>query len=154
DWMNQRVGPCQSFIDMESRADRTASERLLLKYIRLLDNNMNPVPFFTTGRGARFALGYECFDPDSLRRFSVSLTILNARRFPVAVCESAETNSRSPSVASSGEFVCEFDRIPLTPGRYSVDLSCRAGHTVIAEVIGAGDFTVTGRIPNADQPLP
>jgi homopolymeric O-antigen transport system ATP-binding protein len=153
DWMNQQTGPCRSTIDIDSRADGSRSEKLQLKYIRLLDSNMNPVPYFTTGRGAAFAVGYECTDPDSLSQFSVSLTILNSRRLPVAVCESAETNSRSRTIASSGEFVCEFDRIPLMPGRYSVDVSCRNGQSLIAQVIGAGDFTVIGRMGSGDVVL-
>jgi hypothetical protein len=100
-------------------------------------------------------LGYECFDPDGLRQrqSSPSLTILNVRPFPVAVCETPKNEYALAICRIERELLREFDRISLTPGRYSVDVSCRTGHTVIAQVMGAGHFTETGRIPNADEPL-
>ena len=154
DWMNGQIGPCQSFIDLERRTDRIGSEKLQLKYIRLLDQDTNSVPYFTTGQAARFALGYHCPHPDTLSHFTVSLTILNCRRLAVAVCESSDTDSLSHSLPPGGELICEFERIPLMPGRYSIDVSCRMGHTVIAQIIGAGNFTVVERIPRVDRALP
>jgi hypothetical protein len=115
---------------------------------------LNAIPCFTTDRGAKFALGYESCDPGSLSHLTVSLKILNCRRLPVAVCESADTGPLTRSFFSTGEFFCEFDRIPLMPGQYSLDVSCRLGHTIVAQIIWAGNFTVIEGVPCPDRPLP
>lgn len=154
EWMSEQDGPRQSFIGMENRTDRVGDERLRLRYIRLLDKDLNAIPCFTTDRGAKFALGYESCDPGSLSHLTISLKILNCRRLPVAVCESADTGPLTRALPSTGEFVCEFDRIALMPGQYSLDVSCRLGHTIVAQIIGAGNFTVIEGVPCPDRPLP
>jgi lipopolysaccharide transport system ATP-binding protein len=60
------------------------------------------------------------------------------------------------SVPRSGQFSCRIERLPLTPGQYSLNLYCTASGAIVDWVqnaatftVEAGDFFGTGKLPSS-----
>jgi homopolymeric O-antigen transport system ATP-binding protein len=136
-------------------SSETATSALELTHIRLLDEGNNGVPCFATGQPAKFAFGYSAAEAAVLPTITLSVTILNLRRQPVAVCESvAWASSQSGPLPPRGELVCEVAKLPLVPGRYSLDIVCRLEQKVVRRITGAGDFHVVVPLGVGALPAP
>ena len=128
-------GTHRGFIPLEAGEVSPLVPRL--KYIRLLDGDDKQVPCFATGDPAKFAVGYDGGDMASVRKTAVSLTIFNARGFPLTVCASAAAaESISGDPPNPGEFVCAIDKLPLVPGQYSIEICSMNGNAVQQKITG------------------
>ena len=134
-------GTHRGFIPLEASEASGVGPRL--RYIRLLDGDDKQVPCFATGDAAKFAVGYDGGDPGLVRKTALSLSIFNARGYPLTVCDSAAAaESMSGDPPNPGEFICAIDRLALVPGQYSIEIACMTGNMVQQRITRAGQFQV------------
>lgn len=131
------------FIPFRELPQRLETEDLELTHLRLQDSVGNQVPTASCGHPLKIGVGFRVFSPQCASNVSVCLVLRNHRQQAVAVLDSLCTHGGFESLPDEGEFLCEFDRLPLMPGRYRVKVVCKVGERVAHEVPDAGEFTVT-----------
>ncbi len=144
-----------SLTSFEAQSDADANG-FRLTHTRLLNQKHEEVSALTTGERGVIALGFHATDRPRVEGAHVSLTILNQNHQPVAICDSSAVEESIDASGSRGEFLCEFEKLPLMPGFYRLNIECRIGSRVVCEMANAarfqverGDFYLTGRLPPA-----
>ena len=138
--------------DLRGRADRKGDGRLLFTSV-------------TSGRNDS-DVGLECGAPGKLRlhfetsasldNVHVSMALLSVLGEPVLYLSNELTGDWFDKVEGGGVFECSFDRLPIQPGTYHLNLYCTVGGHLADWVTDAatievenGDFFGSGRLPPA-----
>lgn len=147
-------GDQQGFTALHEKPDDRTGSGLRLTHVRLLDREGVQVPYFGSGRSVKLAIGYEVQDHARLSDVTVGVTIFNQARVALASCENTCVGRSFSDLPAKGEFICEFDRLPIMPGRYSLGIRCKVGdvsaHTIPNAArfrVVPGEFYPTGALP-------
>jgi lipopolysaccharide transport system ATP-binding protein len=132
----------EGFISLSDRSDHETDQALVLTHLRLLDESDTQIPYFRTRDKVKIALGYQAHGQTPKKDVVVSLTILNRRQQPIAVCQYTCAEGSFGHLPSSGEFVCTVEKLPLMPGRYKLSTMCKVGSEMTQQKCDAGEFTV------------
>jgi len=104
------------------------------------------------GSGARFEIKYQGKEP--LRNVHVSMAFYNTYGEGVLYLSNELVNRFFETLPSKGSLICKFDRFPLMPGSYSVNLYCTVNGVLADWVTDAarvnvedGDFYGSGKLP-------
>jgi homopolymeric O-antigen transport system ATP-binding protein len=108
--------------DLLERTDREGAHELRLAHIAISSDDGDGQPrALATGRPARFD-----FDvTDAHPRLSCAFTIYNNLGHPVVTFNSSATSLDDAWNGSRQRYTCEVGELPLTPGRYRVDVELR-----------------------------
>jgi lipopolysaccharide transport system ATP-binding protein len=131
------------FIPLPHREDHAGDGRLRFTHVRLLDGGGNQVPRFESGQHAKLGIGYSAENEAPESGVSVTVTLMGRGQTTIATCGNTCAGDDLGRLARSGEFVCEFEKLPLTPGRYKLALNCSVGGRRVGNVPNAGEFRVT-----------
>lgn len=141
-------------LPLDDLADHGHQRGLRLTHMRLLNGDGQQIEAFRTGQAVKIAVGFEGDGTPPPKDVTVGITLSGHARVALFHCENTCVGRSFETVGSAGEFMCSIDRLPLTPGRYSLGVSCSADDEVIHGVPHVGLFNVldgdyydTGRLP-------
>jgi homopolymeric O-antigen transport system ATP-binding protein len=135
---------------LSSRVDRQGDGRLRITEFQAVGNGVSAAPM--CGDEAQFKITYRGSDP--LRNIHISMGFYNLYG-EGALYLSNDLVSRSFEVIpANGTFTCQFDRLPILPGLYSINLYCTVNGILADWVTDAarvniedGDFYGSGKLP-------
>jgi lipopolysaccharide transport system ATP-binding protein len=137
---------------VRERVDRRGSGAL-----RFVDVSVEgPAGPLVLGEDAAVEIAYESSEP--LRNVMVSLAVYGPMGEVVFHCSNRITGQELERVPSEGVFRCSIPRLPLLPGRYSLNLYAEVQGLVADWLEGAavfdvleGDFFGSGRLPEVSH---
>jgi lipopolysaccharide transport system ATP-binding protein len=145
-----------SEVDLIDHPHRRVGSTPILGKIRLSDAGGHPADQFLCGESMHIELELHpqctCYRP----HFAIGFEdMLGCRLFTVATYL---TDSWSPNGSQSRRVLCRIDRLPLTPGRYSLSINAGPREWVWTDVIDQAvwvdvlehDFYGNGRVPKPD----
>ncbi len=109
-------------IDLKKHRNRKPGSKMLMETARLSSGGQDGVSFIQMGQPLTIAVSFDCKEESSLRpvvgvvikdKYDVSMFGVNNRIIPGYVYSTA---------VSKGTISCHFDKMPLMPGSYSIDL--------------------------------
>ncbi|MBA2733530.1 MAG: ABC transporter ATP-binding protein [Acidobacteria bacterium] len=127
---------------LANRMDRKGDGTLKLTHVRLLDDKNTQISHLRCGQTVKIALGYRASNQTNLSETTVGFTILNRSQQFIGYCQSDISGDRLVNLPTAGEFVCEFSKLPLMPGRYTLNVACRVRSSVADGVYHAAEFEV------------
>jgi lipopolysaccharide transport system ATP-binding protein len=145
---------------LEHREDRTGNG--LLKFTNLSVGNVNGEHIFQLqpGMNVEFKINYHLHSGESLSNVVVFLQLNDLYDQPIFNCISRVSNSEYLTLFPHGEITCSIDYLPLLPGRYYIDICCKASEGIADWVKRAGvvevvpnDVFGTGKLPTSGKIL-
>lgn len=144
-------------VPLSDRKDRRGDGTMRFTSFRAVDpESGRAVDTAIAGKDLVLELGYELEGGESLdtRNIIASIQIFSSDGRLMTMLENVVTGDVFPTLDEEGYLYCRISRLPLTPGRYRIDLALHLnmGHRVFDYVSGAatleivdGDFFGTGR---------
>jgi len=130
------------FVSIQAREDRIGEGILRLKYIRFLDSNLRCTSRLKTGQAASIAIGYSAAEGVRLDNVLVGFTLSSARQEFTGYCQNDISGNGFQGLPPNGEFRCTFPKLPLTPGTYTLNVSCKVGTLLADRLPQAAEFEV------------
>jgi homopolymeric O-antigen transport system ATP-binding protein len=145
-----------SQLELGERTDRLGSQVLRFTGLELRDADGHAIPQAAAGQDISLALQYESRPGANLHDVQVAVNIRG--RFEERICSLATWVAKGAhlfhELPQRGVVVCQIPRLPLQPGRYSVNIWSAVGGEVADYIqaadmidVDAGDFFDTGRLP-------
>jgi lipopolysaccharide transport system ATP-binding protein len=140
------------------RVDRRGNQSLRILAFQMWNERGERISQAMSGENLTIALPYEGRDGEPLRKVHVAIGVHG--KYDERLCHLSTTVSSGDfaEIPSKGTLLCRVPRLPLQPGRYSVNVFCMVAGNVADWVQGAGsidvtagDFFKTGKLPPADQ---
>jgi lipopolysaccharide transport system ATP-binding protein len=143
-----------SGICLRERTDRHGNGRLQFAEMVIRDDVGDPIDTAVSGQDIAVKIAYISSEATPLRNVSISVGFYSALGQFLFYCGNEMTGNPFRSIPPKGEITCSIPRLPLSPGRYVLNLHCevngilsdwvqQAGHITVAE----GDFFRSGRLP-------
>lgn len=137
--------------DLVSRTDRQGSGKF--RFVRFYAGSYGqPRDTLMCGDSVSLVLGYEGQSP--LRNVHVSVGLYSSFGQGAAYLSNDIVGRSFDVLKETGSLVCNFDKLPLMPGTYSVNLYCTVNGVLADWVIDAatidvveGDYFGTGKLP-------
>ena len=143
------------YFDLREKPDHRDVHVLRLTYLQLLDERERPVPHVQCGQQATLDLGYELIEPgEGSDDLQISLSFLNLNQHPVAMCHNRCSGGSFKNLPPKGIFRCTFDKFPLMPGQYKIDLKCHVDSKLAQHISHAADLRVDEGTFYASEKLP
>ena len=142
-----------SQVSVRERSDRRGSGALRFTEVSVSDSDGGPV---LVGGDAEIALAYEsAAEP---RHLFVSIAVAGSLGEPLFLCSNELSGDDLGNAARTGRFRCTIPKLPLQPGRYSLNVFAQLNgvvadwieHATFFEVIDSDVFG-TGRLPPASH---
>jgi len=142
-----------SHVSVRERQDRRGSGHLRFTDVAVTAPDGGPV---LVGGDAEFALGYEsAAEP---RHLFVSIAVAGPLGEPLFLCSNELSGDTLAGAPAIGTFRCAIPKLPLQPGRYSLNVFAKVNgviadwieHAAFFEVIES-DVLGTGRLPPASH---
>jgi lipopolysaccharide transport system ATP-binding protein len=139
--------------ELALRKDRQGSGEIRFTTVRYLVNDSLATETVATGDKVSVVLDFECRERITQPSFVCSFYDVNG--LCVLSCSSRSSSPLNEAIAANGAAVCEFERFPLMPGSYRLNVAARgSSRNLIDAVEGAaaievtdGDFYRTGHPP-------
>ena len=140
--------------ELALRKDRQGSGEIRFTTVRYLVNDSVETEFVATGDKVSVVLDFDC--RERIPRPSFVCSFFDTNGACALICDSAISSPLIEPVDARGALVCEFERFPLLPGSYRLNVAARddSSGRLIDRVEGAavmevtdGDFFRTGRPP-------
>ena len=135
---------------LAGRADRQGNGRL--KFEEFIADGAARDQAVMCGAEARFEIKYRGAEP--LRNVHVSMAFYNTYGEGVLYLSNELVDRFFEALPATGSLLCKFDRFPLLPGSYSVNLHCTVNGVLADWVKDAarinvedGDFYGSGKLP-------
>jgi lipopolysaccharide transport system ATP-binding protein len=139
---------------LADRTDRQGNQRLKFVGVQLLDSSLRPLSVAHSGQGVTLCLKYECDGSRPMRNVQIGIDIVGAFDHRLLNLSTTWKNGDFACVAEAGEILCHIPRLPLLPGRYSLDLFAAASGEMADYIrdaatieVEAGDFFGSGKLP-------
>ena len=150
----------QTQASLQERTDRQGTGRLRFTAVRLCDERGEPVRRFACGQSAHIHLDYQASEGSPIQDVLVAMAVSD--EYGSRVTHLNNTVCGSPLQAlpgAGGTLEVRIDRLPLMPGRYSINIFCSVADVVadwITEPIAyfdvdAGDFFGSGKLQPTGQ---
>jgi lipopolysaccharide transport system ATP-binding protein len=111
-----------------------------------------------SGEGINLVIRYESVRSQALTNVSVSIPFFNSTGQHMFMCWTRMTGQDFGRVARKGEFRAHINKMPLSPGRYTVNVWCEVNGVLSDWVreaavihVTAGDFFGSGFLPPASH---
>jgi lipopolysaccharide transport system ATP-binding protein len=140
------------------RVDRKGNQSLRILAFQMWNERGERIAQAMSGERLTIALPYEGRDAAPLRKVHVAIGVHG--KYDERLCHLSTTVSSGDfaEIPPNGTLCCRVPRLPLQPGRYSVNVFCTVAGDVADWVQGAGtidviagDFFKTGKLPPPDQ---
>lgn len=152
DFYNQSVVGSLVNVALENRKDRTGTGHLIFTNLKFLNTDTNiELPQPVSGEKITIRLYYKTTKPLRMVSAAVGFNAQNGENKFIASTDLI--NKNYSSVSGEGYFDCEFEKFPLSPGRYLVNVFARTEGGEILDWIQEallvdvenGDFFKTGQ---------
>jgi len=143
---------------LDSRTDRRGNG--LIRFIRLtlLNNQNEPIPQAVSGQVLKIALDYESCNSSTLRNVHLHISIHGRNNEKLFLLATDLVNQGFEQIGPDGTLICSIPRLPLLPGKYTVNLYSTVGAEIADWIQNAGaidvvtgDFFGSGRLPSIAQ---
>lgn len=138
--------------DLADRTDRQGDGRLRFESVSYRRGNGTPTDTVQSGDDVEIVLDYSA--ATELSNVVISVGIYDQSGQFLTLLDAATAGSGYASIRRTGRFVCRVPRLPLTPGRYYLNLFGTVGGDIADWVqngavlnVVAGDFFGTGKLP-------
>jgi len=135
-----QVGVC----DLSTVQNRNGSGRMRLTKFWVEDAASNQVATLTSGESCNLVVEYNSIEECLRRDVFMQITINTLTGAPVSVINTTLLGQNFETVPSKGEIRFEIPKLPLTAGRYVVDLhlATHSGYEMMDQVKGAASFDI------------
>lgn len=140
--------------DLAERTDRQGDGRLRFLSMSYLVGNGQPLQVVQCGQDVEFVARYST--TQDLRNVNTSIGVYSQSGQCLIMLDSDMAGSDFASIPRDGLFRCRVKRLPLSPGRYYLNLFCTANGGIVDWVqsaatldVAAGDFFGTGKLPGS-----
>lgn len=144
--------------NISERTDRHGDGKLRMTRITFKDTAELPIEAAMSGQDIIIELIYTSENETNLKNVSFSLGIYSALGQFLVFCGNEMIGVSFKQLASNGKIVCRIPRLPLTPGRYVLNLYCEVNGVLADWVqqayffsVAAGDFFGTGSLAPASH---
>src|SRR5205809_1800684 len=135
------------------RKDRQGSGKIQFQEVSILDGNGRPIDLALSGQDIEIALSYRSRDGKPISRLDAHITFYTMLGQFMFTCSSESSGHLLDVLPADGRLVCRIPELPLSPGRYVINLFSTVG-SVIAEWVqqasyinvAAGDYFGTGQL--------
>jgi len=138
------------FIPLHSRVDRQGNGRLRFTNFKISSPTRAITDTVVTGENVSLTIEYEA-DSEKLKNVSISIPFYNHLGQPIFMCWTRLVGQDFELVERRGRFIVEIPKLPLMPGKYSLNLYCEVNGVLadwIQEAVSItvleGDFFGTG----------
>lgn len=138
--------------ELKARTDRQGDGKM--KFVGFRGAGANGEVAVMCGAEAQFQIEYQGVDP--LRNIHISMAFLDVYGDGVLYLSNDIAGRSFEKIAAAGSLICKFERLPLLPGSYSVNLYCTVNGILADWVRDAarvnienGDFYGSGKLPPA-----
>ena len=145
---------------LEHREDRTGNGLLKFTNLRCGISNGEYIFQLQSGMNVEFKMNYHLDCGENLSNVVFQLQFNDLYDQPIFVCTSRVSNLEYLTVFPHGEISCSINHFPLLPGRYYIDIWCKASEDITDWVKRAGvvevvpsDVFGTGKLPTSGQIL-
>lgn len=135
------------------RTDRRGDGRIRICDFCCFDEAGNQLEFVSSGQTVKFRIYFSDVN-DQLENVTVGIGISSYSGAFVSLLSNQLAGEEFNAIRGNGYFECKVQKLPLSPGRYTVNLIIRANEIIqdwVQEAatfnVEAGDFYGTGRIP-------
>ncbi len=149
-FMSTMAGDAQT--SLRNRTDRKGKGEVRFTQIRYETDNGRPIDYGTSGQPLIIAFDYES-SLSHLKNVRLSLTVNNHMGELYFPCVSSVSESGMLNAPPNGTFRCRIDNLPLSGGRYLLNVFLEVNKEVQDHVLAAavlpvqdGDFFGTGKI--------
>jgi lipopolysaccharide transport system ATP-binding protein len=139
---------------LEERPDRKGAGKIRITHFAAFDDEGNELEFLASGQHVRFSIYYKCVDNNYPQNIVAAISITaRTGEFITMLCNHLASEAFD-AIPQQGIISCIVRKLPLSPGRYTVNLTIRQNdiiqdwvqEAVILSVEG-GDFYGTGKLP-------
>ncbi len=150
---NQSVAQSSS---MGERTDRRGNSALCFTGVIFYDGEGKEVPVGQTGNPLTIGLQYQKNEETTLPAV-IRIAFKNMFGQRLFMCLSRCSHRSSLALQGTGEVLCQIPKMPLLPGRYTADVSCKIDEVMADNLDDAfmldvveGDFYGTGKLNPGD----
>jgi lipopolysaccharide transport system ATP-binding protein len=145
-------------VSLAERTDRRGNAALMFSCVQLLNMSGDPIALARSGEDLQFRLSYRTGSSAVLRDVHVAIGVHGQFDQDLFHLATSTAGTDFEQLPPEGQICCLIPRLPLQPGRYTLNLYC----TVRGEIadwiqacgafqVEGGDFFGTGRLPMAGK---
>ncbi len=142
-----------SKIDLRDRKDREGEGNLRLINVEFINERNESQRELITGQYVKIKIEYECRKQEPLNNIAVAVAIYGDDGLLYTMLGNEFSSSLFNRIPPNGAFICELDKLPITAGKYLMNISVtQAGVTqdwvqeAVMFDVESGDFYGTGKI--------
>ena len=135
------------------RKDRQGSGKIQFQEVSILDGNGRPIDLALSGQDIEIALSYRSRDGKPISRLDAHITFYTMLGQFMFTCSSESSGHLLDVLPADGRLVCRIPELPLSPGRYVINLFSTVGGVIADWVqqasyinVAAGDYFGTGQL--------
>jgi len=135
------------------RKDRQGSGKMQFQEVSILDGNGRPIDLALSGQDIEIALSYRSRDGKPISRLDAHITFYTMLGQFMFTCSSESSGHLLDVLPADGRLVCRIPELPLSPGRYVINLFSTVGGVIADWVqqasyinVAAGDYFGTGQL--------
>jgi len=145
-------------LPLANRLDRQGNQALSFVTFELRDSNGAPIPRVYSGQDVIIALIYRSNTSRPLKDVHVAIGVHGRFDETLFHLSTSVNGFEFEKVPPKGMILCKIPRLPLQPGRYSLNVYCTVAGDIADWIqnagvfeVEAGDFFGSGKLPPADQ---
>jgi len=135
------------------RKDRQGSGKIQFQEVSIFDGNGRPIDLALSGQDIEIALSYRSQDGTPISRLDAHITFYTMLGQFMFTCSSESSGYLLDVLPGNGRLVCRIPELPLSPGRYVINLFSTVGGVIADWVqqasyinVAAGDYFGTGQL--------
>src|SRR5262245_40705729 len=135
------------------RKDRQGSGKIQFQEVSIFDGNGRPIDLALSGQDIEIALSYRSRDGKPISRLDAHITFYTMLGQFMFTCSSESSGYLLDVLPAAGRLVCRIPELPLSPGRYVINLFSTVGGVIADWVqqasyinVAAGDYFGTGQL--------
>jgi lipopolysaccharide transport system ATP-binding protein len=138
---------------LRQRKDRQGSGKIQFQEVSIFDGNGRPIDLALSGQDIEIALSYRSRDGKPISRLDAHITFYTMLGQFMFTCSSESSGHLLDVLPADGRLVCRIPELPLSPGRYVINLFSTVGGVIADWVqqasyinVAAGDYFGTGQL--------
>lgn len=135
------------------RKDRQGSGKIQFQEVSIFDGNGRSIDLALSGQDIEIALSYRSRDGKPISRLDAHITFYTMLGQFMFTCSSESSGYLLDVLPADGRLVCRIPELPLSPGRYVINLFSTVGGVIADWVqqasyinVAAGDYFGTGQL--------
>lgn len=142
-----------STVSLRKRQDRRGNSSIRMIDIRFGTQENHKSGFLITGKDVFIQVSYQCLPDQTYRNIEIALGVMKEDQTPLLYIGTKVVKQDIDFVCGVGISICQIKRLPLEPGRYSINTEIKQNGIIVDYVQAAttvdvleGDYYGTGVI--------